>query len=295
MHSYYKAIGFSKLKTRFELDLLTKDIVNNPTTKIISSISHDTKLVQLFKEYSMDSLHSVGISVVGELDKFNEFHLEHSFPYAIPSVTMTQNEITFEKKKDIEAFSGICEDINLGVSLIFHLQNIADYVKTTWSNSHISNLNTVSLSALSLSGKVLLEISKSKRQKQNEEAIRQNRNNLIAAARSGDINAIESLTLDDMDTYTIISKRSKSEDVLSIVDTYVIPYGIDYEQYSVLGIIQSVDTITNSYTGETLYSLLVECNNISMQIVIHSDDLLGEPKPGRRFKGIIWLQGIVSM
>ncbi len=42
------------------------------------------------------------------------------------------------------------------------------------------------------------------------------RNQLIEAARRGDEDAIESLTLEDMDTYTTISRRIQKEDVFSL-------------------------------------------------------------------------------
>ena len=45
------------------------------------------------------------------------------------------------------------------------------------------------------------------------------------AARNGDQTAIETLTLDDMDIYSKMSKRLKNEDVFTIVDTYFMPYG----------------------------------------------------------------------
>ena len=47
--------------------------------------------------------------------------------------------------------------------------------------------------------------------------------------------AIESLTLEDMDTYTTISKKIQKEDVFSLVDTYFMPYGVECDQYSILG------------------------------------------------------------
>ena len=52
------------------------------------------------------------------------------------------------------------------------------------------------------------------------------RNRLIQAARGGDEEAIESLTLEDMDTYTTISRRIQKMDVFSLVDTYFMPYGV---------------------------------------------------------------------
>ena len=62
-----------------------------------------------------------------------------------------------------------------------------------------------------------------------------NRMLLLSAARTGDPQAIESLTLDDMDTYSKVSKRLISEDVFTIVDTYIMPYGIECDRYSIMG------------------------------------------------------------
>lgn len=75
------------------------------------------------------------------------------------------------------------------------------------------------------------------------------RNHLIAAARDGDEDAIENLTLEDIDTYSLLSKRITHEDVLSIVDTYFMPYGIESDQYSVLGEIMGCDTAPEPLHG----------------------------------------------
>ena len=44
-------------------------------------------------------------------------------------------------------------------------------------------------------------------------------------------------------------------------------------------------------TKEELYLLYVECRDLVISVVVNKSDLLGEPAPGRRFKGVIWLQG----
>ena len=46
---------------------------------------------------------------------------------------------------------------------------------------------------------------------------------------------MESLTMEDIDMYTMISRRIQHEDVYSIVDTYLMPYGIECDQYSLMG------------------------------------------------------------
>ena len=40
--------------------------------------------------------------------------------------------------------------------------------------------------------------------------------------------------------------------------------------------------------------MLISCNGFDFHIAINDEDLLGEPLPGRRFKGEIWLQGMVE-
>ena len=114
---------------------------------------------------------------------------------------------------------------------------------------------------------------------------------LIDIYRKGDEAAIESLTLDDMDTYTAISNRIYKDDVFTLVDNYFMPYGIECDQYSIMGEILDFMTFKNIITGEEICQLTLDCNDMQFDVCINKNDLLGEPKIGRRFKGIIWLQG----
>ena len=50
-------------------------------------------------------------------------------------------------------------------------------------------------------------------------------------------------------------------------------------------------TFKNIITGEEICQLTLDCNDMQFDVCINKDDMLGEPKIGRRFKGIIWLQG----
>ena len=106
---------------------------------------------------------------------------------------------------------------------------------------------------------------------------------------------MESLTMEDIDTYSSISKRiRRKEDVFSIVDSYFMPYGIECDQYNVMGEITEHDTTVNEYTGEKLHLLNIVCNDIPLDICINDKDLIGIPEVGRRFKGVIWLLGKIN-
>ena len=110
----------------------------------------------------------------------------------------------------------------------------------------------------------------------------------------GNEEAIESLTLDDMDTYTTISRKIQKEDVFSLVDTYFMPYGVECDQYSILGEIVEYHQELNRMTKEEIVFMTIECNELTFDVCINKEDLFGEPAVGRRFKGTVWLQGYIE-
>ena len=109
-----------------------------------------------------------------------------------------------------------------------------------------------------------------------------------------DEEAMETLTVEDMDTYSMISERIATEDVFTIVDSYFMPNGNECDQYSLMGEILEVESVKNSLTGEDVFLMSLDCNDVVFEICINHQDLLGEPEIGRRFKGIIQLQGRLS-
>ena len=100
--------------------------------------------------------------------------------------------------------------------------------------------------------------------------------------------------MEDIDMYAMISRRIVKEDVYSIVDSYFMPYGIECDQYNVMGDIVDCSEVKNVKTGDTVYEMSILCNDIQFDVCINKNDLLGEPQPGRRFKGVIWLQGYIN-
>ena len=140
----------------------------------------------------------------------------------------------------------------------------------------------------------MLPIKKDEEQVQRVKQASATRSSLMAAARKGDEDAIETLTLEDMDTYSTISRRIHKEDIFSLVDTYFMPYGVECDHYSVLGEITEIRMTTNQMTGEKIYILTICSNELTFDVSINIIDLYGEPQIGRRFKGIIWLQGKIN-
>lgn len=291
MHSYLRAIGFSRCKTRKTLEDVYKYTLKAPNRKIMTTISIDTSLIQFEKDFG----EGIGLSLIGEYDINGALSIEHYYPYLKGDYFMDFENIAIEKQTDKESYAGVCEDYHLGMTTIFYLINIADYAKSKWLNYSNRHFTRVKFSGLSISGTILLGMHHSKHQMAVESEGRTRRNRLLEAAKSGDSDAMEQLTYDEMNTYTSISSRIRKEDVLSIVDTSFMPCGVECDHYMVIGNIQNVKPIRNTYTDELIYDLLLETNGLYMNICINEADLQGEPLEGRRFRGEVWLQGIVQI
>ena len=287
MHSYLRSIGFKHLKNKREIDHLIEDIIKNPDKKMITEDDQGNVFAELSREYG----EFIGIAVRGAYLEEDKFHVDYYYPYFIGSGVTTEERVEIEKRSDREAYAGVCDEMRIGVTLIFYLQNVIEYLQECRTkNAKRIPINTT-ISALSAGGKIILPVYKNESQIKSGEKYTNNRNHLMAAAREGDEEAMESLTLEDIDTYSMISRRVMTEDILSIVDTYFMPYGIESDQYSIMGEILDYYVVENKETKEKSYILTLNSNHLVFDVCINQEDLLGEPAAGRRFKGTVWMQG----
>ena len=287
MHSFLRAIGFSKMKTKKDLDVILNQVMDRYDEKVLAEAESGQLFAQISKNYGCD----MGISVCGEYDENDKFQMEYYFPYFKGTGITTQEKMIVDRHAGTESYAGACDDIRIGVTIIFYLQNGGEYKQQIGRGYEMSEMQPVTLTGLAKEGKILLPVQKDKEQVRIEQEATKTRNQLMMDARSGDEEAIENLTMEDIDTYTMISKRIQTEDVFSIVDSYFMPYGIECDQYNVMGEIMDCSSFRNTYTGEEVFQMTLSCNDMQFDVCINAKDMLGEPGIGRRFKGIIWLQG----
>ena len=285
MHSYLRAVGFSDIKSREGIKEIIGDTVRNYDEKVAVEDHKDGVFVEFSKNYGCDC----GITVCGQYDEYNRFHVDYHFPFFRGTGITTQEQVTVERHLDKESFAGACDDLRIGITLIFYLQDAAEYLREKAKGNFGGQ--PLTLSGLAKEGRILLPSLKDKEAVKVEQEITRNRNHLMAAARDGDQEAMENLTMEDMDTYSMIAQRIGKEDVFSIVDSYFMPYGIQCDQYSILGEIMDFHSFKNILTGEEILQMTVECNNLQFDVCINKKDLLGEPEVGRRLRANIWLQG----
>ena len=293
MHLYLKAVGLGSINTRREYDKLIRQIIKESiekSTVMYSDIPYlpgDKVFPAQIKHYFNKVC---GISLNGFYDpKRKSFKLDYVFPFLDGSVESYESEVSIGRKTEREAFNALCDEPGRGIALIFHLSNPIDYLM---SKPIMADFNdkTVRIAAMANEGTVLLPVNKSEHQIDKCRAATAARNNLINLAKKGDTAAIDNLTIEDLDTYT----RMHNEDVFTIVDSSFMPSGFECDSYSVVGNIVESRLLSNNYTGEDVYVMTLECNDIVFDMCINARDLIGEPAEGRRFKGRIWLQGQVE-
>lgn len=291
MHKYLNAIGFHEITSEREWHQILMESEKKFTGYDRIALDDHTDLCELRKSFGC----GIGISSCGLIDENDEeFQRECYFPYFEGKGISSYADIMVEQKASSHTYVGVCEDVKLGCSIIFHIQNGMEYLK----EAEIGGLNkssiSVTFSGLATSGKILFPVAKEKESEDKRAEDLRNRMMLLIAAKEGNPDAIESLTLEDIDTYAAVSKRIRNEDIYSIIDTHFMPCGLECDQYAILGEILDIDTVENTLTKKELYIFTLETNELQFDVCVPADKLIGEPAIGRRFKAQIWLQGHIN-
>lgn len=291
MNKYLRAVGFSKYTKRKDTEELLKDFVYKPeNVKEMYSENQET-VVEIFRPCGRD----IGIVLRGTGSGNNSMDMEYYFPCTISNYSILQRDLCVEKRISADAYLGACEDVRVGVSMIFFVQNAIDVDRILEKNGGLPPYTVVMLSALSLSGNILLPVLKTSEDMKKKKDSMNRRARLISAARQGDEQAMEALTFEDMEIYSKISKKIVNEDVFTLVESSFMPYGMEPDQYMIVADILSVEQTENLITGEKVWLLALSYNDVYINLAINAMDLQGEPAVGRRFKGVIWLQGRIIL
>lgn len=290
MHQYLKAIGFTNIPD--------KRIINSILQWMEISFS-EHKLIKVtqnmdFGMYRKELGENIGLLAYGDMDETEEFERSYYMPYLLGRGVTSYADVFIQRRIDREAYVGVCEDTKIGISLIFTLQNTLEYMKERQLSESSVKFRSVTLSGLANEGTILLPISKNEEQTKRQMEKSRNRMMLQSAAKTGDQMALESLTLEDFDTYSKVAQRIVNEDLFTIVDTSLMPYGIECDRYSILGEIIDLQIIKNELTDKSIYLMRLDVNELQFDVCVPVESVMGEPEVGRRFKGNIWLQGRVN-
>ena len=180
MHSFLRAIGFGNITDRRDEENLMKLVIENASERQVFRVSEERSFIELYMEVANDA----GVIVRGEQDEDGVFHIAHYVPIHRGCRITTEETVFINKRVDTDAFTGMCEDDRIGISLIFYVQNVVDMLKHPVSKRENKKC-PIYLSALATEGKILLPIEKTTSEEQQVKMDLKNRAELIAEARQG--------------------------------------------------------------------------------------------------------------
>ncbi len=291
MNKNMSAIG---LKTIEKKRKIISDIVKSIAQTPDSSFSRRNKDGNIVVEQYGYIGEDYGIVVYGTRMENDEVKIRRWNTFAVSGETMQLSSIQFERVSNGEVYA-YCEDDKTGHEFEFRLNNIIDY-DILMSKSKIDMLAAAkaNISGLCRIGNILFPVEKNSEYAKIREAEIETRRDLIKRFKSGDESAEKKLFDHTLEMAETVRERLKNEDILSVFEGYLLPYGEDDACFAILGDIKSVKKITNKITFENIYSLDLDVTGISLNVLINESDVVGMPMDGMRFMGICDLQGSIS-
>lgn len=289
MHRYLRAIGFSKIKTYADEWALTDGLMGEPSETVAFKIGDDTNLHMIKTQVAP----GCGVTLVG-IECGKRFRLDHYFPFMESDLVTSRDACEVTRKSYGEPLLVSSEDSRFGVTTIFHLTNPVDFYSKGLRFDETYQVGSVCLTALADSARILLPVEKTDEDIHEQKKRSRKRVQLLQEAREGSDAAMEELADEEMDMLGIVGQRIQTEDIYSVIDSFFMPYGVECDQYMLMGEITAVEKLTNSISGEDFYRLKVKANDIDLTVGVAAADLVGVPEIGRRIRCEVWLSGTVE-
>ena len=289
MHKFMRTLGFSMYQKKQDMEKLLRRLAKEAERTGILTDTDGSRLCELRTEIAPGT----GVAIVGQLSEKGTFRREYYYPYTKSTEISSRAECSIQRHTERETYAGLLDEYKVGISLIFYIENSMEY-RIRLADRQSVQPTGAALTGFSVQGRILLPIQKTEQQAEDSKQAARVRSKLLEAARHGDEDAIETLTMEDIDKYSMVSRRIVNEDVYSIIETCFMPCGVECDQYSVIGEITGIEKMANRITKEEIYKLRLDCNDMIFHTLINKQDLLGVLEIGRRFKGQVWMQGTVE-
>ena len=272
---------------------LIEENCKHPKRVLYYQDSRDPDGVQA--QYDLEVGRGIGLSVFGTVDDQSDFYPDFWYPYMTPETVSSSDAIvTVDKRVDNNSYSGQCDDLRLGVTVIYRLLNPLEYRKSIDADPNALQHVNQKLLGLSLNGHILMPIHKTQDEIERGGRLFNERQDLVHLAEAGDENAGQKLSALEIETTDNAMNRMQQydEDYYSVVESVMMPHGVECELYSILGEIKKISYTANNVTLDQICRMTVEINHFQFEVGINVTDLVGEPAVGRRFKGNVWMLGM---
>ena len=291
MNRNMSAIGLKTIeRNRKALSRIVGNMAKNPDTCISYPGKDGKTQVEQYGYIGED----FGLVLYGARNHDDEVKIRRWNTFAFSDASLKISKVSFEKMRNGEVFA-YCEDEATGNEFEFRLNNIRDFENfPEYSKQMILSEATANIVALGRVGNVIFPVEKNEdslKMRAKEEDMRRD---LIRKLRKGDETAERKLVERSLEIAATVRERLKTEDVLSVFEGYLLPYGDDEGAYAVLGDIKGIARLDNVITEETVCALTLDVTGVPLRVLVNELDVVGLPMEGMRFMGICDLQGSIK-
>lgn len=291
MDTPLKAIGYSQIKVEKDVYDIIPTIIENPTKQVEMVKNKNEKVIEYFKKVAEHTYVMVRAAITKNKGE-PKITLQQCDPYIEATVDLEVQDIETECLDEDNTFFVACEHIDTGMQIIFLMENVIEYLEGIKKGKVIKRIN---IAGLASEGTIILPIEKDEEEERLEKEEREKLKLILQRAKEGDEEAQAILDQEEEEIDKQLKERLREEDFLSVMSGYFICDEFAEPIYEILGEIKEVSTRINNQTQEQMYVLTLDVNDMPLEVVINTAELIGMPSPGMRFMGTCWLQGQVIM
>ena len=292
MHHYLKAVGLGMTDPVEMPEILREEIFYKSDDKARVPYG-EYYFVQREKSLSSNPAYDFGLFSCG-FSRGSRSSAGQIRPYLKGRKVSIYADILMERDVDGETYKAVFEYDNRNSGLLFEVINAPEILNADREGA-VTGRTGVILSGLSNGGEILLPIYESAEMKEKAVTAQENRKKLIQAAREGDSKAASQFAMADMALYNRARQLLGKTDLYSVVASTLTPKGIINAEYNVLGEIMEYTKTRNIVTGEEIFILTLQVNELLFDVAVPATGIMGEVAKGRRFKGELHLQGCISL
>ena len=196
MHKFLRSIGFSLYQKDRDIDKLLDQMSRRCIRNEAIQLDEETNLCEIRKRGCARN----GIAVFGQMDRDGVFHRNYYYPY-LRSEDMTSDVSCSIQRhpRSVRTYAGLLDEYKVGISLIFisiihSSAGRESWTSVPWRLSGQSNRTGGQRQDSSAGFRRRRSGGKTRRLRRKE------RNTLLEAAKNGDEDAMETLTIEETST-----------------------------------------------------------------------------------------------
>ncbi len=295
LQDYLRCIGFSEYCERRLASILIRELFRHETRTQKTCLIGEN---DYYSETRIEVAKGIGLCICGgysiDGDEKSTTDIYQYYPFNERNSLSSALNGEIHERSDKYAHLCIIVDKRNEALMVFRLENNTEYIRRVRDQFPIAIKRTY-LTGYCLEGKVILGIQRKRDAKRTNHPNRDDQNPLRNHENPSSLSKYNEREANSWEKIDFAAKRKFKYNIYNYIDTLFSPTSMEPEIYTVLGNIRNVELLENHFSKERFYNLKLDVNHIHLHVVIHSEDLEGEPEIGHRFKGKICLFGRIEL